>query len=62
MALADFYAYQRKNTEAYPMYLRALDINPNLSRAHVQIGKMYKDAFAFAEAETEIKKSDRNRS
>jgi len=56
LALADFYAYQRKNTEAYPMYLRALDINPNLSRAHVQIGKMYKDAFAFAEAETEIKK------
>lgn len=56
LALADFYAYQRKNTEAYPMYLRALDINPNLSRAHVQIGKMYKDAFAFPEAEAEIKK------
>lgn len=56
LALADFYAQQRKNTEAYPMYLRALDINPNLYRANVQIGKMYKDAFAFAEAETEIKK------
>lgn len=56
LALADFYAQQRKNTEAYPQYLRALDINPNLYRANVQIGKMYKDAFAFPEAETEIKK------
>ena len=56
LALADFYAMQRKNSEAYPQYLRALDINPNSSRAHVQIGKMYKDAFAFPEAETEVKK------
>ena len=56
LALADFYALQRKNTEAYPQYLRALDINPNLYRANVQIGKMYKDAFAFPEAEAEIKK------
>lgn len=56
LALADFYAKQRKNTEAYPMYLRALDITPDLSRAHVQIGKMYKDAFAFPEAEAEVKK------
>ncbi|MGV3545726.1 MAG: tetratricopeptide repeat protein [Pedobacter sp.] len=56
LALADFYAQQTKNTEAYPMYLRALDINPNLSRAHVQIGRMYKSAFAFPEAETEVKK------
>jgi len=56
LALADFYAQQRKNTEAYPQYLRALDINPTLYRANVQIGKMYKDAFAFPEAETEIKK------
>ena len=56
LALADFYAQQTKNTEAYPQYLRALDINPNLSRARVQIGRMYKSAFAFAEAETEVKK------
>ncbi len=56
LALADFYAQQRKNTEAYPQYLRALDINPNLYRANVQIGKMYKDAFAFPEAEAEIQK------
>ena len=56
LALADFYAMQKKNTEAYPQYLRALDINPNLYRANVQIGKMYKEAFAFPEAETEINK------
>jgi len=47
---------RQKNTEAYPMYLRALDINPALSRANVQIGKMYKQAFAFPEAEAEVKK------
>lgn len=57
LALGDFYAMQTKNTEAYPMYLRALDINPNLNRAHVQIGRMYKMAFAFPEAETELKKA-----
>lgn len=56
LALADYYAMQSKNTEAYPQYLRALDINPNLYRANVQIGKMYKQAYAFPEAETEIKK------
>lgn len=57
LALGDFYAQQVKNTEAYPMYLRALDINPNLNRAHVQIGRMYKMAFAFPEAEAELKKA-----
>jgi tetratricopeptide (TPR) repeat protein len=56
LALADFYAQQKKNTEAYPKYLRALDINPSLSRANVQIGKMFKEAFAFPEAEDAIKK------
>lgn len=57
LALADFYAMQKKNTEAYPQYLRALDINPALYRANVQIGKMYKEAYAFPEAEAELKKA-----
>ncbi|MEE1946753.1 hypothetical protein VRU48_16635 [Pedobacter sp. KR3-3] len=57
LALGDFYAMQTKNTEAYPMYLRALDINPTLNRAHVQIGRMYKMAFAYPEAEAELKKA-----
>lgn len=57
LALADFYAMQKKNTEAYPQYLRALDINPTLYRANVQIGKMYKEAYAFPEAEAELKKA-----
>jgi len=56
IALGDFYALQRKNTDAYPQYLRALDVNGALKRPHVQIGKMYQDAFAFPEAETELKK------
>lgn len=57
LALADFYAMQKKNTEAYPLYLRALDIIPNLYRANVQIGKMYKEAYAFPESEQQLKKA-----
>ncbi|RZK53232.1 MAG: hypothetical protein EOO91_18030 [Pedobacter sp.] len=57
LALADYWAMQVKNTEAYPLYLRALDINPTLYRANVQIGRMYRMAFAFPEAETELKKA-----
>ncbi|TCC94069.1 hypothetical protein EZ428_04645 [Pedobacter frigiditerrae] len=57
LALADYWAMQVKNTEAYPLYLRALDINPTLYRANVQIGRMYKMAFAFPEADTELKKA-----
>ncbi len=56
LALADFYAMQRKNTEAYPQYLRALDIDPTLHRANVQIGKMFKDAQGFPEAENQVKR------
>ena len=56
LALADFYAMQKKNTEAYPLFLRALDINPTLYRANVQIASMYRNAYAFPEAETELKK------
>ncbi|MCJ0741920.1 tetratricopeptide repeat protein [Pedobacter montanisoli] len=56
LALADYWAQQKKNTEAYPQYLRALDINPALSRANVQIGKMYKEAYAFPESEAALKK------
>jgi tetratricopeptide (TPR) repeat protein len=57
LALADYWAMQVKNTEAYPLYLRALDINPTLYRANVQIGRMYKMAFAFPEADSELKKA-----
>ncbi len=58
LALGDFYAMQRtKNSDAYPMYLRALDINPNSTRAIVQIGKMFKQAFSFPDAENKIKEA-----
>lgn len=57
LALADYYAYQKKNSEAYPMYIKALDINPHLYRAHVQIGKMYKEAYSFPEAEGKVQEA-----
>lgn len=56
LALADYYSMQKKNTEAYPLFLRALDINAALYRANVQIASMYRNAYAFPEAETELKK------
>lgn len=56
VALGDYYALQTKNSEAYPQYLRALDINPNLHRARVQIGKMFKMAQGFTEAQDALNK------
>lgn len=56
VALGDYYAMQRDNSKAYGKYLLATDINPNLSRVQVQIGKMYKEAFAFADAESFVKR------
>jgi Tfp pilus assembly protein PilF len=58
LALGDFYAMQlTKNSEAYPMYLRALDITPNSTRALVQIGRMFKQAFSFPDADGKIKEA-----
>jgi len=56
LALGDYWALQTKNNEAYPQYLRALDINPSLYRANVQIGKMFKQAQGFTESQTELQK------
>ncbi|WP_285060403.1 tetratricopeptide repeat protein [Pedobacter ginsengisoli] len=55
VALGDFYALQRKNSEALQNYMRALSINPALYRSTVQIGRMYKESRAFIEGETELK-------
>lgn len=57
VAKGNFYALQKDNSKAYAQYLLATDINPNLNRVQVQIGKMYKEAFAFAEAESFVKKA-----
>lgn len=58
LALGDFYAMQRnKNSEAYPLYLRVLDIYPNSTRVIVQIGKMFKEAYSFPDAENKIKEA-----
>jgi tetratricopeptide (TPR) repeat protein len=54
VALGDFYAAQKKNSEALQNYMRALNINEKLLRAKVQIGRMYKESRAFPESETEL--------
>jgi tetratricopeptide (TPR) repeat protein len=56
VALGDYWALQKKNTEAYQRYLAALDLNPALYRASVQIGRMFKEAQGFTEAESALKK------
>jgi len=55
VALGDFYAAQKKNSEALSNYLRALNMNEGLLRAKVQIGSMYKESRAFPESETQLK-------
>ncbi|WP_219223005.1 tetratricopeptide repeat protein [Pedobacter antarcticus] len=55
LALGDFYALQKKNSEALSNYLRAINMNEGLLRAKVQIGRMYKESRAFPEAETQLK-------
>jgi tetratricopeptide (TPR) repeat protein len=55
VALGDYYALQRKNSEALTKYMSALSLNPALYRSTVQIGRMYKESRAFSEGETELK-------
>jgi tetratricopeptide (TPR) repeat protein len=55
VALGDFYALQTgKNSDAFSAYYRAIDIDPKSTRAIVQIGRTYQQAFAFPDAETQI--------
>lgn len=56
IALGDYYANQVQNGPAYQKYLLATDIDPNIKRVKVQIGKMFYMADGYAEAETELKK------
>lgn len=55
VALGDYWASQENNTSAYEQYLRALDIDPNLKRVKVQIGRMFKMTSSFPEAEAKVK-------
>ncbi|ALL04278.1 hypothetical protein AQ505_01480 [Pedobacter sp. PACM 27299] len=57
LALGDYYAAQKKNSEALQNYMRALNINANLLRATVQIGRMYTESRAFPEAEDRLKEA-----
>lgn len=56
VALGDYWALQKDNTKAYQQYLAALDLNPSLHRASVQIGRMFKEAQGFTESEAALKK------
>lgn len=55
VAMGDFFAAQKKNSEALQSYMRALNIDPKILRAKVQIGRMYKESRAFPESEAELK-------
>ncbi|TKC56841.1 hypothetical protein FBD94_21825 [Pedobacter hiemivivus] len=55
LALGDYYALQKKNSEALQNYMRAGNINEALLRGKVQIGRMYKESRAFAESEEALK-------
>ena len=57
IALGDYWSAQLKNGPAYEKYLFATDIDPNIKRVRVQIGKMLNQADGFAEAEAEIRKA-----
>ncbi|MGF1923369.1 MAG: tetratricopeptide repeat protein [Bacteroidia bacterium] len=56
IALGDYYANQIQNGPAYQKYLLATDIDPNIKRVKVQIGKMFYMADGYAEAEAELRK------
>ena len=56
VALGDYWALQKDNTKAYQQYLAALDLNPSLYRASVQVGRMFKEAQGFTESEAALKK------
>ncbi len=55
VSLGDFYAKQRNNNEALGPYMRAEGMDEKQFRAKVQIGKMYKEARAWQEAEAKLK-------
>ncbi|MNX79651.1 tetratricopeptide repeat protein [compost metagenome] len=55
LALGDYYALQKKNSEALQNYMRAGNINESLLRGKVQIGRMYKESRAFVESEEVLK-------
>ncbi len=57
IALGDYYAAQKKNSEALQNYMRGLNINENLLRGTVQIGRMYKESRAFPESEERLKEA-----
>lgn len=55
IAMGDYYALQKMNSQALQPYLRATMINDKNLRPTVQIGRMYTRAYNFADAENRIK-------
>lgn len=63
IAMGDYWADKKDNSKAYERYSRATDIDPNIKRVSVQIGRMIKMADGYADAETRVKdviKADAN--
>lgn len=54
IALGDYYALQKLNSQALQPYLRSVAINPNNLRPVVQTGRMYTRAYNFADAEVKL--------
>ncbi len=54
LARGDAYALQKNNSEALGPYFRVNDVDATNRRAKTQVGRMYKDARAFPESETEL--------
>lgn len=57
IALGDYYALQKLNSNALKPYLRSISINPNNLRPIVQTGRMYTRAYNFADAENKLKQA-----
>lgn len=57
IALGDYYALQKNNSEALGWYLRAIRLNTSSLRPLVQIGRMYTNAYNFPDATTKLKQA-----
>lgn len=55
IALGDYYALQKLNSEALGKYLAAINLNTSSLRPLVQIGRMYTNAYNFIDAEIQLK-------
>ncbi|RZL07547.1 MAG: hypothetical protein EOO89_22905, partial [Pedobacter sp.] len=57
IALGDYYALQKQNSQALAPYLRAMTVNASYLRPLVQTGRMYTRAYNFSDAEAKLKEA-----